>query len=375
MRQPLAVACSLPLDYNLAGNMVKVLHTADTHIGARQYGLAERRADFSKALFQVIELAIAEEARAVIHSGDLFDSRNPTTEDLRDALEALLRLRDEGILFLAVVGNHEQKRGVQWLDLFASLGLAVHLGGEPTYIDNIPIFGLDYTGRREVEPPQLQGGVLVAHQMLDRIDPVRGELKLDNLLRCGAEIALLGDYHEHRSWWENDVLVTYPGSTERWRVSERGTRGCNIVDLASKKIEHRELVTRRFVYIEEDEHPLKGLEARDLEGAIVCVYLSSDEHTPRQVEEQALGLGALAVQVLDRRATSALEAEGIEVELGVDTDLDEFLSRELAQLQLTPLALEIDAIIRDERIPDSNVDSEVTKALEGKVQEGCRKKS
>ncbi len=234
---------------------------------------------------------------------------------------------------------------------------------------------MDYAGRREVELPQLESGVLVAHQLLDQIDPVRGELKLDNLLRCGAEIALLGDYHEHRSFWENDVLVNYPGSTERWRVSERQARGCNIVDLAGKRIEQRVLATRRFVYIEEDEDSLKGLEARDLEGAVVCVYLSSGEYSPRQVEEQALSRGALAVQVLDRRATSAPEAEGIEVEVGVDANLDEVLSRQLAKIRLTPLAREIDAIIRDERIPDSNVDSEVTKALEGKGREAWGRES
>jgi DNA repair exonuclease SbcCD nuclease subunit len=348
--------------------MTRILHTADTHIGTRQYGLAERRADFSGALFQVVELACAEEVRAVIHSGDLFDSRNPSTEDLRDVLQALLRLREAGIPFLAVVGNHEQKRGVQWLDLFASLGVAVHLGGEPSYVDDIPIWGLDYAGRREVELPRREGGVLVAHQMLDRVDPVRGELKFEGLLRSGADLVLLGDYHEHRSWWEGGVLVTYPGSTERWRASERGPRGCSIIDLKTERIERRNLQTRRFVYIEEDEDPLRGLAARaqDLEGAVVCVYLSDSGHTAQEIEEEALRRGALAVQLLERRAGLLRGEEGIDVTIEVEVaDLDELLSRELAQLRLSPHAREIDAIIRDERVPDSNVDLEVTGVLEG----------
>lgn len=348
--------------------MTKVLHTADTHIGTRQYGLEERRADFSQALFQVIQLAIVEEVRAVIHSGDLFDNRNPTTEDLRDVLGALLRLRDAQIPFWAVVGNHEQKRGVQWLDLFASLGLASHLGEEPAYLDDIPVYGLDYTGRREVEPPQLQGGVLAAHQLLDRVDPVRGELKLSRLLGCGAEMVLLGDYHEHKSWQEGGVLVTYPGSTERWRVSERGARGCSIIDLETGRVERRNLETRRFVYIEGDEDPIKGLGARNLEGAVVCVYLFGGKYTAQEVEEEALRRGALVAQLLDQRVASPEEQEQVEVELAVDADLDELLSRELAQLELSCRTREIDEIIREERIPDSNVDAEVTKALEREVQ-------
>lgn len=347
---------------------MKVLHTADTHIGTRQYGLAERRADFSQALFQVIELAIAEEVRAVIHSGDLFDSRNPTTEDLRDVLSALLRLRDAGIPFLAVVGNHEQKRGLQWLDLFASLELAAHLGTEPTYVDDIPIWGLDYVGRREVDPPDVDGGVLVAHQMLDRVDPVRGELKFAQLLECGADLVLLGDYHEHVSFWEDDVLITYSGSTERWRASERGPRGCSIIDLESERLERRMVQTRRFVYIEEDEDPLKGLAARDLSGAVACIYLGDSKNTPQEIEEEALRRGALAAQLLDRRAGLPGRPEGMEVEVEVEfADLDEFLARELAKLRLSPRAREIDAIIREERIPDSNVDAEVTRALEAEA--------
>ncbi|MFQ6090129.1 MAG: hypothetical protein ACE5LD_01620, partial [Candidatus Bipolaricaulia bacterium] len=261
--------------------------------------------------------------------------------------------------------NHEQKRGVQWLDLFQSLGLAVHLSGEPYDLEAIPIYGLDYAGRREVELPKLEGGVLVAHQLLDRVDLVRGELKFSHLLESGADLALLGDYHEHRSWFEDDVLVTYPGSTERWRASERAPRGCSIIDLETKRLERRELRTRRFIYIEEDEDPLRGLAAQDLEGAVVCIYLGNFDHTPREIEEEALSRGALAVQLLDRRAAVPLEEGGREIKVE-PADLEEILARELAGLELSPLAREIDAIIRDERVPDSNVDPEVTKVLEGR---------
>lgn len=344
---------------------MKILHTADTHIGTRQYGLAERRDDFSQALFQVVELACAEGVKAVVHSGDLFDNRTPSTEDLRDVLQALLRLRDAAVPFLAVVGNHEQKRGVQWLDLFQGLGLASHLGAEPYDLAGIPIYGLDYAGRREVELPLLESGVLVAHQLLDRVDPVRGELKFSHLLESGADLVLLGDYHEHRSWVEEGILVTYPGSTERWRASERGPRGVSIIDLESKRLERRELKTRRFIYIEEDEDPLQGLAARDLKGAVVCVYLSGSEYTPQEIEEEALARGALAAQLLDRRAAPSLEGGGEEVKLELEpADLEEFLEDELAKLDLSPLARKVDLIIRDERIPDSNVDFEVTALLE-----------
>ncbi len=53
--------------------MTRILHTADTHLGYRQYGLEERREDFSRAFQQIIEIAISEKADALVHAGDLFD--------------------------------------------------------------------------------------------------------------------------------------------------------------------------------------------------------------------------------------------------------------------------------------------------------------
>jgi exonuclease SbcD len=348
--------------------MSEILHVADTHIGARQYGLAERRDDFSRALFQVTELAAAEGVRAVVHAGDLFDSRNPSTEDLRDVLSALLRLRAAGIPFLGIVGNHEQKRGVQWLDLFASLGLAVHLAAEPYHLDGTPIYGLDYAGRRELELPRLQGGILVAHQLLDQSATVRGELKFSKLMECGAEVVLLGDYHEHQSWLEHNILVTYSGSTERWRASERGPRGCSLINLETKRLARRNLETRRFVYLEEDEDPLRALAAQEIKGAVVCVYRGG-KYTPQEIEEEALRRGALAVQFLEGGGAPSVEEEAEFEEARLEfADLEESLAHELACLELSSRGQEIEAIIRDERIPDSNVDLEVTRLLEEREQ-------
>ncbi|MCR4404681.1 MAG: DNA repair exonuclease [Candidatus Acetothermia bacterium] len=344
--------------------MSEILHLADTHIGTRQYGLAERRADFSAAFLQAVELAIAEQVRAVVHAGDLFDSRNPSTEDLRDALSGLLRLREAGVPFLGIVGNHEQKRGVQWLDLFAALGLAVHLGPEPYPLEGTRIYGLDYSGRRELELPRLSGGVLVAHQLLDRIATVSGELKSAQLLDCGAELILLGDYHEHQSWLERGVLITYPGSTERWRASERSPRGVSLIDLETKRLTRRNLQTRPFVYIEADEDPLRRLKGEEVRGAVVCVYRGAG-WKPEEIEEEARSRGALAVQFLEPGPAAPLaeevELSGAQLEF---LDLEETLAQELARLGLSREGQEIEAIIRDERIPDSNVDAEVTRLLE-----------
>lgn len=343
---------------------MRILHTADTHIGARQYGLEERRSDFSRAFEQVIDIAIGEELDAVVHAGDLFDDRYPSAEDLHETFQTLSRLSETGIPFLGVVGNHEQRRGVQWLDLFARLGLAVHLSAVPYEVGGVRFVGMDYSGRREVEVPELDGGVLVCHQMIDRVRS-DGELRLADLARSGAGYVLLGDWHEHEIWREGEILVTYPGSTERWSLNEREPRGVSLIELDSGRLDRRTLTTRRFLYIGEDEDPIKGIDARRerLNDAIVCVYLGRDGHRIGEIEERARLGGALAVRVVDRREDAEAEARPVQVDLEMG-NIDALVSDRLDELELAPMTRRIDEVIRDPHIADSNVDAEVTKLLE-----------
>ncbi|PSP64506.1 hypothetical protein BRC77_03730 [Halobacteriales archaeon QH_8_64_26] len=138
-----------------SNRMVTLLHTADTHLGYRQYHRPEREADFREAFYEVIEAAIARDVDAVVHAGDLFNSSRPGIDALSDALEGLKRLAAADIPFLSIVGNHDGTRDRQWLDVFASLGLATRLGesgfsirsdedGDETGASRVVLYGLDH---------------------------------------------------------------------------------------------------------------------------------------------------------------------------------------------------------------------------------------
>ncbi len=341
--------------------MAKVLHTGDTHIGFRQYGLEERRRDFAQAFLRVVDLAVEEGVSAVIHAGDLFEDRSPGAEDLLATLQGLSTLKSAGIHFLGIVGNHEQRRDVQWIDLFENLGLAVHLGADPFDLDGVPIYGRDFSGRREIELPRCEGGVLVCHQLLDQVE-FDGELALEKLLQCGARYVLMGDYHEYREWREREVLVTYCGSTERWSLDESAPRGVNIIDLQSGRLERHKLTTRDFLYIPSDEDPLQRLENTDVREKVVVVSLASSQFTIAEIEKLGYERGALAVRVRDLRTPTEQKVEpAVEIELG---DVEHVITEALARRNFSALALEIDQIIRDLTIADSNVDPEVTELLE-----------
>ena len=346
---------------------MRILHTADTHIGARQYGLEQRREDFSSAFASVIEIAIDRDVDAAVHAGDLFEDRTPSAEDLHETFQALHTLREAGIPFLGVVGNHERRRGVQWLDLFARLDLAVHLHADDVYeLNGIRFLGLDYAGRRDVILPDVEADVLVAHQLLDRVQP-NGELSLEDLLGSPFDHVLLGDWHQHEVWNERGTLVTYPGSTERWSLDERDPRGINLIDLASGRLDRQLLTTRRFIYIYDDEDPLQGIDARrrQMEGAVVCVYVGDEGFSAREIEDHARERGALAVRVRDRRPEEEAsdEDEAVHVDLDVG-NLDALVEDRLETMELSEAARNVDHVIRDLETVDSNVDAEVTKLLD-----------
>jgi len=356
---------------------MRILHVADTHLGLRQYGLDVRRQDFLDAFAQVIAIAVEAKVDAVVHAGDLFNDRFPAMEELTEVVHGLSQLRAANIPFLGVTGNHENKREAQWLDFFATLELAVHLNADTAIeIHGVPIWGVDYLSRHaeQVKPPQLDGGVLVMHQLLNAptVSPA-GELKLEDLWRCGARLVLLGDYHEHGVWKKDGVLVSYPGSSERTSSAEKRRRGVSIFDYDTLALERRELDTRRFVYVgssnDPTREPIAELQARSrqLQGAVVVISTSeASVLTPRQLQEEGALHGALHVIV--RRATdeAGLESDAAPIaQLSTLEHLETLIRNELDQQHYSELTLQLEQLVRDSGVPDSRVDDRAELLLKG----------
>ncbi|WP_054838336.1 DNA repair exonuclease [Sulfuracidifex metallicus] len=86
---------------------MQLLHISDTHLGKRQYGLEERESDVYETFSNLIDLAIEERVKAVIHTGDLFDQPNPPNNAIYHALTEIKRLTEKGIMFLNIPGDHD----------------------------------------------------------------------------------------------------------------------------------------------------------------------------------------------------------------------------------------------------------------------------
>ncbi|MFB6093385.1 MAG: DNA double-strand break repair protein Mre11 [Halanaeroarchaeum sp.] len=357
--------------------MSRVIHTGDTHVGYRQYHSPVRRQDFLSAFRQVVEDAVEEDVDAVVHAGDLFDDRRP---DLPDILETISILRDldrADVPFLAVVGNHEDARRGQWLDLFETLDLAVHLGREGTVVEDTTFYGLDYVpeSRREdlaydFAPTDTDHDALVGHGLFSPFP--HGDWDLEAILSASPvdfDAVLLGDDHVHRTREIGDTWATYCGSTERTSASEREARGYNLVEFdEGVRISRRGLDTRDFVFVDVELAASEGeplvrerIREADVEDAVVIVTVEGDggDVTPAEVEAFGEERGALVTRVNDRREFD----EDAEVDVSF-ADPDEAVRNRVREMGLSDAARSIDRTIRDDDVADANVRSRVRETVE-----------
>jgi DNA repair exonuclease SbcCD nuclease subunit len=132
------------------------VHTADLHLGYRQYDLDQRFRDLGNSFLKVVEYAIAEKVEFVLVAGDLFNARNINAPTFMQAHHVLSKLKESGIPCLAIAGNHDRafiRDQMSWLETLEWQGLVkVIKPGTERLMDNFAdigptrIFGMSYAG-------------------------------------------------------------------------------------------------------------------------------------------------------------------------------------------------------------------------------------
>ncbi len=363
---------------------IKIIHTADTHIGYRQYHSDVRRKDFLQAFSNVIDNATEMKADAVVHAGDLFDSRTPSLEDILDTMKLFSRLKEADIPLLAIVGNHESKQSTQWLDLFESMGLATRLGATPYMLENIAFYGIDSVPRSKIplfdfsvfeEPPESSYNVLVMHQLMSPI--TIGEWDCASVIGSmpfHVDMLLLGDYHKYEKITIGDTWVTYCGSTERNSLAEEETRSYNIITVSENDIDisRRTILTREFLKIPVTirdpariyEDVLSAVKEQDVAGKVVFVEINGDTDVSishAEIEEMLLSRNVLIPGVRDLRKVAA---DGLELSVSISFyDPDEAIKNEIRNMHLSEGGLLVDEIVRDLSLPKTKVSDEAENRL------------
>ncbi len=216
--------------------MLKLLHTADIHLGARFAGLGEKgkelRQQLRTAFRGIVALAIRERVDAFLVAGDLFDSNRPARADTDLVAEQLAILARNGIPVFLIPGTHdclEQASVYRKLDLEARCPGTTMFGGEGWEHRELPALDLTVYGRpnlsnRSTRSPLAGLGratntryhVAVAHGSLW----IPGNAEDDHVFRaeevdaCGMDYLALGHWHHPYQCPSKNVTAWYSGPPE-----------------------------------------------------------------------------------------------------------------------------------------------------------------
>jgi exonuclease SbcD len=120
---------------------MKLLHTADIHLGAKNYGrtdratgLSTRLLDTRRSLDAMVARAVEEDVDAFLFCGDAYHTPDPTPTQQKLFAEGLRPLADAGIPLVLVVGNHDHPvtyGRASSLDIFQHLAGTVYYFAQP----------------------------------------------------------------------------------------------------------------------------------------------------------------------------------------------------------------------------------------------------
>ena len=108
---------------------MKIVHTSDWHVGRRWKGI-QRLDEMEAVLDHLAEFIEREEVDLVLHTGDIFDSRNPPAEAEHLVNRFFVRVGRAGSHMVVIAGNHDDP---QQLDARALLAVyaGVQILGRP----------------------------------------------------------------------------------------------------------------------------------------------------------------------------------------------------------------------------------------------------
>lgn len=231
---------------------MRIMVATDFHLSYRQYGLEEREQDFYNQYRKLIKAAIKEKPDLFIQLGDIFDTPYPKPIAIREFMEGIDKLHENGIECYGIVGNHTlvQRKNYYPIDRLFNTRMKMLDGTGIMVLDksmgnSVYICGLNYRPRtysikKDIDELYEQGKnakvkILLLHQILKEDQQIgydydEKELNLDRF-----DYVLLGHYHKRTTRRKGKCTIHYPGSLNSCSIPEiidemRLGRGYTIID-------------------------------------------------------------------------------------------------------------------------------------------------
>ena len=247
--------------------MLRLLHTADVHLGARHTDLGERAAVLRERQFMAfratIDLAVVEAVDLVLIAGDLFDSNTQPRRSVERVAAELGRLAKASIRTVIIPGTHDVYDGAS---IYRSYDLAAMAKTSPEWIvvltperQNVWLPSLDavvhgrvFNTKRAPKSPLDGFDARTDRRATWRIGMVHGALAIpgktdgdevvfteDEISKTGLDYLALGHWHSALEGRAGNVTYAYCGAPEPVALDQDGAGQVLLVTLDDKGGRHQ----------------------------------------------------------------------------------------------------------------------------------------
>jgi len=265
--------------------MLKILHTADIHLGAKFSGLgnkgASQREQLRTTFKNVITAAINEKVNIVLIAGDLFDSNQQPQKNIDLVIEQLNLLRSNSIPICLIPGTHDSfdsssiYRKVDFEGKCSNLkiftdenisckeypGLDLTVYGKPNLSNRSrisPLKGLKRLTSSRFHIAMAHGSFYIPEKIAED-DHV---LRLEEVKASGMDYLALG--HWHRVYGCSEKPPAWYSGPPEWIPDQRERGAVLLVSLSDSgevKVEPKMLGLREYDEVEIDMSEIQDLAA------------------------------------------------------------------------------------------------------------------
>lgn len=349
---------------------LRALHLADAHLGAPLTNFGDyaprRRAEQEEAFRRVIDVALSRRVHLVLVAGDLFDTFRPEPATTNLVRRELGRLREAGIMALAVPGTHDSLSYGECV--YRRESLPFHrLFTEPTFDDPatleiggapVVVYGIAHDPRRpgrgwdtlrRVRPDGIHVALAHAACRFNPQWPIGDEdlpFEERELAGFGMDYVALGHYHNTRLFEDGGrVLGAYSGSIEGRDWTEAGPRHVLVLEWdrpgGPPRVEPVEVHTRRLEALDVDatgrtdlDEIARAVEAACPPGSLWRVTLTGEPEVVPQPHAIEATLAPRYGYLQVRDNTTILSSHVLAERLEEETVRGEFFRRLIARRDL-----------------------------------------
>lgn len=204
----------------------------------------------------VVRRAIERDVDAIVHTGNLFRSPDPTLETVEAVASHLADLEDSGIPFFVLEGAREATGDGNAIERLLDESGARTLSSSPTTIGDVALYGVDHVesdaaleeALAVLEPvEEYTYNVVCLHQRiwppLSKSDAIISAFDCMEATDVFVDDVLAGGTDDHQVW-ENDDFdyrVTYPGSTNPRRREDDEVPTGTLVEADTDEHSHEQV--------------------------------------------------------------------------------------------------------------------------------------